>query len=80
MKLAQPIRLLLEYTETKFEDKMMRCGPAPDYDKTCWFGIKHSLGLDFPNLPYYVDGDLKITQGGNNSSRGDCQQSTLRWL
>ena len=41
---------------------MMRCGPAPDYDKTCWFGIKHSLGLDFPNLPYYVDGDLKITQ------------------
>ena len=63
MKLAQPIRLLLEYTETKFEDKMMRCGPAPDYDKTCWFGIKHSLGLDFPNLPYYLDGDIKITQG-----------------
>ena len=41
---------------------MMRCGPAPDYDKTCWYGIKHSLELDFPNLPYYIDGDMKITQ------------------
>merc|ERR1712045_242500 len=56
------IRLLLEYTETKYEDKMMRCGPAPDYDKTCWHSVKHTLGLDFPNLPYYVDGDCKITQ------------------
>jgi len=60
--LAQPIRLLLEYTGTKYEDKMLSCGPAPDFDKTCWFGQKNSLGLDFPNLPYYVDGEFKLTQ------------------
>lgn len=60
--LAQPIRLLLEYTGTEFEDKMYECGPAPKFDKSCWFDIKSSLGLDFPNLPYYVDGEVKITQ------------------
>jgi len=60
--LAQPIRLLLAYTETKYEDKYYVCGPAPTFDKSCWFDIKSSLGLDFPNLPYYIDGDVKITQ------------------
>merc|ERR1711963_818949 len=60
--LAQPIRLLLAHTETDFEDKLLSCGPAPDYDKSCWFDNKYSLGLDFPNLPYYIDGDVKVTQ------------------
>lgn len=60
--LAQPARLLLAYTGTEFEDKHYVCGPPPNYDKTCWFGVKESLGLDFPNLPYLIDGDKKITQ------------------
>merc|ERR1711915_469429 len=60
--LAQPIRLLLEYTGTEFENKLYECGPAPTYDKSCWFDVKFSLGLDFPNLPYYIDGDVKLTQ------------------
>jgi len=60
--LATPIRLLLEYTDTKFTDKEFDCGPPPNFDKTCWFGIKHDLGLDFPNLPYYKDGEISITQ------------------
>ncbi|KAK2722664.1 glutathione S-transferase Mu 5-like [Artemia franciscana] len=60
--LAQPIRLLLAYTGTDFEDKYYVCGEGPSYDKSCWFDTKHSLGLDFPNLPYYIDGDVKITQ------------------
>ena len=59
---AQPIRLLLEYTNTEFEDKMMACGPAPKFDKSGWFDSKHSLGLDFPNLPYYKDEDVSLTQ------------------
>ena len=62
MQRAQSIRLLLEYTGTKFEDRMISCGPAPDYDKSCWFSIKPTLGLDFPNLPYYIDGNVKLTQ------------------
>lgn len=60
--LAQPIRLLLEYTETEYEDKRYTCGPAPDYSRECWYKEKFNLGLDFPNLPYYIDGDTKITQ------------------
>ncbi|KAJ3585841.1 hypothetical protein NHX12_012249 [Muraenolepis orangiensis] len=60
--LAQPIRLLLEYTDTKYEDKLYVCGEAPDYDKTCWIDEKHTLGMDFPNLPYLVDGDRKLVQ------------------
>ncbi|KAA8591152.1 hypothetical protein FQN60_002095 [Etheostoma spectabile] len=60
--LAQPIRLLLEYTGTKYEDKFYVCGEAPDYDKSCWFDEKPSLGMDFPNLPYLEDGDRKLVQ------------------
>ncbi|XP_076598267.1 glutathione S-transferase Mu 3-like [Chaetodon auriga] len=60
--LAQPARLLLEYTGTKYEDKFYVCGEAPNYDKSCWFDEKHKLGMDFANLPYLEDGDTKIVQ------------------
>ncbi|KAL1269888.1 hypothetical protein QQF64_032177 [Cirrhinus molitorella] len=48
--LAQPIRLLLEYTGTKYEEKLYSCGEAPNYDKSCWFNEKEKLGMDFPNV------------------------------
>ncbi|XP_055024088.2 glutathione S-transferase Mu 3-like isoform X1 [Misgurnus anguillicaudatus] len=60
--LAQPIRLLLEYTCTEYEEKLYSCGEGPNYDRSCWFDEKNKLGLDFPNLPYLVDGDTKIVQ------------------
>jgi len=60
--LGQPIRLLLAYSGTEYEDKRYNIGPAPEYDRTEWLTDKFSLGLDFPNLPYYLDGDLKLTQ------------------
>ncbi|XP_028398305.1 glutathione S-transferase Mu 3-like [Dendronephthya gigantea] len=50
------------YTETVFEEKRYACGPAPDFSRECWLKEKNNLGLDFPNLPYYIDGDTKITQ------------------
>jgi len=54
--LAQPIRLLLAYSGTEYEDKRYD-------DPNTWFDTdKKTLGLDFPNLPYYIDGDLKLTQ------------------
>ncbi|KAI4902297.1 hypothetical protein NFI96_034724 [Prochilodus magdalenae] len=59
---AQPIRLLLEYTGTKYEEKFYSCGEAPDYDKSVWFADKAKLKMDFPNLPYLEDGDRKISQ------------------
>ncbi|XP_053173183.1 glutathione S-transferase Mu 3-like [Scomber japonicus] len=60
--LAQPIRLLLEFTGSKYEDKFYVCGEAPNFDKSCWFDEKQKLGMDFPNLPYLEDGDRKIVQ------------------
>lgn len=31
-------------------------------DRNAWLAVKFSLGLDFPNLPYMVDGDIRLTQ------------------
>uniref|UniRef100_A0A8D2MCG6 GST N-terminal domain-containing protein n=1 Tax=Zonotrichia albicollis TaxID=44394 RepID=A0A8D2MCG6_ZONAL len=49
-ELAHAIRLLLEYTETPYEDKLYSCGEAPNYDKSQWINEKEKLGLDFPNV------------------------------
>ena len=59
-QLAQPIRMLLEHTGTEYKEKQYKCGPAPDFDKSCWFEIKETLGFDFPNLPYMIDGTYTI--------------------
>ncbi|GAB1609069.1 glutathione S-transferase Mu 3-like [Argonauta hians] len=60
--LAEPIRLLLHFVSEDFEDVLYEQGDAPDYSRDCWYSVKESFGLDFPNLPYYFDGDHKITQ------------------
>ncbi|XP_071546577.1 glutathione S-transferase Mu 7-like [Panulirus ornatus] len=60
--MGQPVRLLLEYTDTHYDEKRYRLGPAPDYDQSCWLDVRLKLGLDFPDLPYFIDGDVKITQ------------------
>ncbi|OBS65319.1 hypothetical protein A6R68_06142, partial [Neotoma lepida] len=61
-QLTQPIRLLLEYTDSSYEEKKYTMGDAPDYDQSQWLSEKFKLGLDFPNLPYLIDGSHKITQ------------------
>lgn len=48
--------------DVKVEEKRYACGPAPDFDRSAWLKEKTTLGLDFPNLPYYIDGDVKVTQ------------------
>ncbi|XP_040854561.1 glutathione S-transferase Mu 2 isoform X4 [Ochotona curzoniae] len=60
--LAHAIRLLLEYTDTSYEEKRYTMGDAPDYDQSEWLSEKFKLDLDFPNLPYLIDGTHKITQ------------------
>lgn len=60
--LASPIRLLLEYAGVEYEDKLYKCGPPPTFDRSDWLNEKFTLGLDFPNLPYYIDGDVKLSQ------------------
>jgi len=48
--LAQPIRLLLAYTETEFTEKRYNVGPKPDLDKSEWLNDKNKLNLNFPNV------------------------------
>ncbi|MCL4126174.1 UNVERIFIED_CONTAM: hypothetical protein GTU68_036918 [Idotea baltica] len=62
VQLGQSIKLLLEYTGTSYTEKLYDFGPAPDFDTSQWTKEKFNLGMDFPNLPYYFDGDYKITQ------------------
>ena len=54
--LAQYLRHLLSYTETEFQEIQ--------YDnQDRWFKEdKLNLGLDFPNIPYLIDGDFKLTE------------------
>merc|ERR1712066_1026120 len=54
--LAAPIRLLLEYGGEGYENRTMQM------PKSDWLVYKTSLGFDFPNLPYYQEGELKLTQ------------------
>ncbi|KAL7647621.1 UNVERIFIED_CONTAM: hypothetical protein RMT77_001221 [Armadillidium vulgare] len=60
--LGQSIKLILEYTGTEYKEKQYVCGPAPDFDGSDWTNEKFNLGMDFPNIPYYFDGERKITQ------------------
>ncbi|XP_039697060.1 glutathione S-transferase Mu 1 isoform X3 [Pteropus medius] len=60
--LAHAIRLLLEYTASNYEEKKYTMGDAPDYDRSQWLSEKFQLGLDFPNLPYLIDGSHRLTQ------------------
>ncbi|KAM7539137.1 hypothetical protein Aperf_G00000056607 [Anoplocephala perfoliata] len=57
---AEQIRLFLRYLGVEFEEKVYKAGP--DFDRSMWLSEKFNLGLKYPNLPYYIDGDLKLTQ------------------
>merc|ERR1719481_1082963 len=57
--LGQSIRLLLEYVGEPYTDKSFGAEGADQ-----WFAKKNDLGFDFPNLPYLIDGDKKVTQSG----------------
>uniref|UniRef100_H2B645 glutathione transferase n=1 Tax=Paracyclopina nana TaxID=565004 RepID=H2B645_PARNA len=55
--LGQASRLLLAFTGTEHEDEVLDIA-----HREVWMDKKFNLGLDFPNLPYYIDQDVKLTQ------------------
>lgn len=55
---GQVPRLLLAYTGAIWEDVQYT---SPEQ----WFGAdQKDLNLDFPNLPYLLEGDFKMTEAG----------------
>jgi len=84
--MAEPLRYLLHYTGTAFEDKQYTCGEGPAFCKDTWLNEKNNLGLEFPNLPYYIDGDLKITESAaihghiarKHGLAGACEKDFIR--
>ena len=36
-----------------------QCGPGPTYDRSAWMDVKFTLGFDFPNLPYYIEPNVR---------------------
>ena len=58
--LATPLRYQMaysgvEYTMTEYEQE-------DDLSNKAWLDKKFTLGLDFPNLPYLIDGDFKMSE------------------
>ena len=60
--LAASIRYQLEYCGVNYDMKEYEQGNGPDFSRQNWLDEKFNLGLDFPNLPYLIDGDFKITE------------------
>ncbi len=60
--LAHPIRYLLEYIEHPYDDVMYELGDASSDSIECWTSAKNELGLAFPNMPYMLDGETKLTK------------------
>lgn len=50
------MRLLLSYVGLPFEDKVYKT-------REDWFeNDKQNLGFSFPNIPYLIDGEFKLTE------------------
>ena len=60
--LGAPIKYLFEYLGVEYNDVQYEQGDGPEFSRECWNSVKHTLGLDFPNNPYLIHGDLRITE------------------
>jgi len=60
--LASGIRYQLAYQGVEYEQVQYEQGDAPDFSNEAWLAVKPTLGFAFPNLPYFIDGDLKLTE------------------
>lgn len=56
---AESARYILRYSETEYTDERMTASAERFVQ---WMGEKYTLGLGLPNLPYLIDGDIKLSQ------------------
>jgi len=66
--LGAQIRYILKHCQVDFEEELFPQTfdeNAEGYDRWNrdeWMKRKFELGLDFPNLPFFIDGDVKLVQ------------------
>lgn len=62
--LGEPIRMVLRWAGADYEDRQYKMREGADMATIAgmWREEKYDLGLPFPNLPYFIDGDIKLTQ------------------
>ena len=60
--LATALRLQMAYEGVQYDMVEYEQGEGPDFSRAEWLDKKFTLGLDFPNLPYFIDGDLQFTE------------------
>lgn len=51
---TQPIRMLLAYLKADYKEN------NPNAKE--WFKNRHKMQLNFPDLPYLIDGDMRMTE------------------
>ena len=52
----------MAYLGVEFEEEKYEQGDAPDFNRGQWENVKETLGFQFPNLPYLIDGRTKLTE------------------
>ena len=62
--LAQQIRYMLTYLNVEFQEQIYELKLAEPMCFKVWTDKQDSIGLDFVNLPYFIDGDYKLTESG----------------
>ena len=52
----------MAYMNAEYDLDEYECTDGPEFSREAWTSVKPTLGLDFPNLPYLFDGDVKLTE------------------
>ena len=52
--------MMLEYLEVPYDET--RYDSTVAKEKNEWFAAKEKMGMEFPNPPYLIDGDVKMSQ------------------
>lgn len=60
--LGAPIIYVCEYLKVPYRELLYKEGAAPDYSRISFRSVKDTLGIPFANLPYVIDGEVKIAQ------------------
>lgn len=61
--LGQQLRCQFAYCGVDFEDKLYEVHQTEGgWDRNSWLDVKQTFGMDYPNLPYIIDGQTMITE------------------